>query len=224
MWRPVLRSVIGAAVWLFAASAWAQWITGYPEQVFAYDSREIALLPPYCKYTQDYRDKVPGGNDGSQIERWKVVLGPTYEHMHHYCWGLMKTNRGVLLARTEQARSYYLSDAVTEFDYVIARSPRDFILLPEMLSRKGENLVRLGRGGAAVVSFELALQAKADYWPPYAHMSDYYKNLGEPDKAREILERGLVAVPDAIALKRRLEELSQSKAPSKAPRPTAKSG
>jgi hypothetical protein len=193
---------------LVASCAQAQWTPGYPDRVFDYDPREIAMLPPYCKHTQDFRDKVPGGGDGTLIQRWRDVLGPTYEHTHHYCWGLMKTNRGNLLVRTDEARRYYLSDAITEFQYVIDRSPPSYPLLPEVLSRKGENLLRLGRESVAMLAFEQALQVKPDYWPPYAHMSDYFKSLGDVGKARELLERGLQNAPNETALKRRLDELS----------------
>jgi tetratricopeptide (TPR) repeat protein len=199
---------VGLGVGLLAGIVQAQQlIPGYPDDVRSYDPREVAMLPPYCKYTQEFQGRVPGGNDADATERWKGVLGPTYIHTHHYCWGLMKTHRGAYLARSSFARQHYLSDAVTEFDYVIARAPEDFVLLPEILSRKGENLKSLGRGGVAVLAFERALQIKEDYWPPYAHMSDYYRDLGDRVKAREMIERGLSKVPDAPALKRRLSEL-----------------
>src|SRR5215471_8671749 len=53
------------------ASAHAQLVPGYPDDVMAYDPREVAMLPAYCKYTQDFRDKVPGGADPSMIARWQ---------------------------------------------------------------------------------------------------------------------------------------------------------
>ena len=123
----------------------------------------------------------------------------------------MKTNRGVLLARTAQARVSYLNDANRELDYVTNRASADFILLPEILTKKGQNLVRLNQGSLARIEFEKAVQLKPDYWPPYAHVSDLYKSEGNLKAAREWLERGLAASPDAPALKRRLEELGQGK-------------
>ena len=100
-----------------------------------------------------------------------------------------------------------MSDSIGEFDYVITRAPEDFILLPEILTKKGENLVRLGKGPVGVTQFERAMELKPDYWPPYAYMSDYFKDAGDPKKAREILEKGLSNAPDAKALQRRLAEL-----------------
>ena len=77
------------------APTYAQNITpGYPASVTAYDPREVAMLPRYCAYTQSFRDHVPGGNNPAEIQRWYSILGETFHAMHHYCFGLMKTNRG----------------------------------------------------------------------------------------------------------------------------------
>lgn len=215
-WRLFGRMALGQAVLLtFCMTAPAQDIPGYPPNFDAYDPREMALLPPYCKYTQLIRDKVPGGSDPVEAQRWQALLGPSFFNMHHYCWGLIKTNRGVLLARSELARTTYLSYSISEFDYVIERAPADFILLPEVLTKKGEVLIRLGKGPIALVSLERAAELKPDYWPPYAHMSDYYKGAGNTAKAREVLKQGLSFAPDAPALKRRLAELEQGKLPAK---------
>jgi len=73
--------------------------------------------------------------------------------------------------------------------YVIDRAPRDFPLLPEILTRKGENLFKLRRAPEGVRALFQAIELKPDYWPPYAHISDYYKSLGEIAKARELLGR-----------------------------------
>lgn len=195
-------------------------IAGYPDTVQAYDAREVALLPPYCKYTQEFRSRVPGGSDREELNRWRSLLGETLEHLHHYCWGMMKTNRAVLMARDQKTRLAYLRDAVNEFDYVLRRLPPDYVLLPEALTKKGENLVKLGNGPGGLLQFEQAIEAKPDYWPPYAYISDYYRDAGSLTKAREALTRGLTQVPDAPALKRRLVELDQqehSSARNKAP-------
>lgn len=215
-WRRALWVAVGLLVVGFQVRpALSQQVPGYPPNVDAYDPREVAMLPRYCIYTQLFRDRVPGGNDKAMIDAWYAQMGATFHAMHHYCWGLMKTNRGALLARDPDSRRYYLNDALSEFDYVIQRAPEDFILLPEILTKKGENLVRLGRGPLAVYEFERAMTLKPDYWPPYAQLGDYYRNAGELDKAREVLTQGLAAASDAPALRRRLAELD------KAPRGTA---
>lgn len=209
--RSLLRLVLGALVCTLAASTWAQApIPGYPDTIDAFDPREVALLPPYCAYTHYFRAKVPGGNDVQKTEAWRASLGRTFEHIHHYCFGLMKTNRAVLLARSSQSRLFYLNDALLEYDYVIERAPADFILLPEILTKKADNLLLLNRAPVAVFELERAIELKPDYWPPYAKLSDHYKDVGKGQKAREMLEAGLKAAPDAVGLKRRLSELESA--------------
>jgi tetratricopeptide (TPR) repeat protein len=199
-----------------AIPASAQDIPGYPSNFDAYDPREMAMLPPFCMYTMLIRDKVPGGTDSAKTESWKNALGPAFINLHHYCWGLIKTNRGVLLARKAEARASYLNYANIEFDYVIERSPADFVLLPEILTKRAENLIRLNKGALALADLERAIELKPDYWPPYAHMSDFYKSVGDRTNARSALERGLSASPDTPALTRRLAELDSGKPSAKA--------
>jgi tetratricopeptide (TPR) repeat protein len=187
----------------------AQPLTGYPERVEAYDPREVAPLPAYCKHAQLFRDRVPGGNDAAQIERWSRTLGPTFMHLHHYCWGLMWTNRALYLSSDKQVRVYYLQNSIGEFDYVAQRAPASFVLLPEILTKKGENLIRLNRGPLGVLELERAIELKADYWPPYAALSDYYRQAGNLAQARQVLNNGLANDPGAKQLRRRLAELDK---------------
>ena len=105
-------SVVVAVASAFVAGVQAQEIPGYPASVDAYDYREIALLPSYCIYTQSFRDRVSGGNNKAAIDGWYARLGPGFHTMHHYCWGLMKTNRALLLSRDQQSRQFYLNDAI----------------------------------------------------------------------------------------------------------------
>jgi len=191
-------------------TAFAQDIPGYPA-MREYDPREVAMLPRYCIHTWEFSTHVPGGNNVAEIERWTALIGPNFSAMHHYCWGLMNTNRAMLLARTNQIKRFYLASSIDEFDFVLRRVPADFMLLAEILTKKGENLIRLGRVPAGAAELQRAIQSKPDYWPPYAALSDQFKNSGDLARAREWLEKGLAAVPDARPLKRRLGELDNPK-------------
>ena len=209
--RPLSSLVLCAAASAVWTSAWPQEIPGYPLNVDAYDPREVALLPRFCTFTQLFRDRVPGGNNRAEVDRWYAELGPTFHHLHHYCWGLMKTNRATLLARSGQVRQFYLGDAIKEYDYVIERSPPSFILLPEILTKRGMNLVQLKKGPVAVIDFKRAIELNPQYWPPYGHLADYYKDSGSLKEAREVLDEGLKHAPDAVGLRRRLSELSEKR-------------
>lgn len=175
-----------------------------------HDPKLIAMLPPYCKHTQVYRENLPGGNDATQIERWTRVLGAqNYIHLHHYCWGLENTHRALYFSSTKQDRVHELGQSVREFDYVLARVTPDFVLLPEILTKRGENLLRLGQGPRAVMDLNRAIELKPDHWPPYAALSDYYRGLGDLGAAREWAQKGLAAAPGTKALQRRLTELDK---------------
>jgi len=181
------------------------------EAQIQYGAQQVAMLPPYCKYTLLFRDNVPGGNNPAEIERWTKIMGSTFRNMHHYCWGMMATNRAKFFSHTRQERMRHYFDSIGEFDYVIQRVPPDFPLLPEIFTMKGENLIQLGRGPLGILELQRAIELKPNYWPPYAAMSDYYKEIGDLAKAREWLERGLSVTPDVKALRLRMAEIDGAK-------------
>lgn len=221
--RTQIKTRVGfhaAMLWLAAgvmsaacSASWAQDVPGYPpltpytQQNGPYDPRELGMLPRYCYSTQVIRNFVPGANAQEEVDKWFAVLGGTFIHLHHYCWGMMKSNRAILLAQDHQVQQFYLLDALDEYDYVIKRATPDFVLLPEILTKKAENLFRVGRAPVAIYELEHAIDIKPDYWPPYARLADHYKEAGQIQKARKTLEAGLKAAPDTPALTRRLAEL-----------------
>lgn len=170
---------------------------------------ELALLPPYCKDAQIIR-KV---NEGRAVQRdepiaqhWFGVLGESFWDIHHYCFALTNMNRAERTGNAQEKQTL-LRTALPEFDYVLQRAPADMILLPEIHLNKGKVLLRMGQDGAGVAEFEKAIELKPDYWPPYAHLSDYYKDEKNPAKARQILEQGLKANPGSEPLLRREKAL-----------------
>jgi len=178
-----------------------------------YDPKQLAMLPPYCRYTLYYRDNVPGANDPKQVEHWNSLMGAqNFVHLHHYCWGLEDSNQASYFSSTKADRDRALAESVREFDYVLERVSPDFALLPEILTRRGENLLRLGNGPQGLLDLTRAIELKPDHWPPYAAVSDYYKALGDLRSAREWLEKGLAAAPGTRALERRRAALDETKA------------
>jgi tetratricopeptide (TPR) repeat protein len=118
---------------------------------------------------------------------------------------------------SEQVRNFYLNDAIIEFDWVIERAPQDYFLMPEFLTKKGENLIRLGRASLGMLELNRAIRLKPDYEPAYAAMSDYYRDSGDVAKAREVLEKGLSQAPQARSLTKRLAELDTVKPKRRTP-------
>jgi tetratricopeptide (TPR) repeat protein len=208
VWKGLARAA-GLVCLAIATCSQAQW---------EYDPRSVAMLPPYCKYTPLYQSQIPGGSRAevhaeihAEIQRWIATMGlQNFRHMHHYCKGLEITNHALYSARTKLDRDRALTYAIGEMDYTIQRVAPDFAMLPEMLTRKGENLIRLGRAPEGVAELNRAIELNPAYWPPYAALSDRYKEAGDLAAARDWLERGLSATPDSKALKRRLAELDKS--------------
>jgi len=201
--RPImllfLRAALAASFLLASAHAAAE-----P----SYDPREVRLLPAYCKSTQYFREKFPRSDMAQEIARWTEFMGGTFNHMHHYCWGLMDVYRATLFDRDAQSRRHDLFASIGEFDYVIKQAPDDFRYMPDILTKKAESLILLDRGPEAVGELRRAIDIKPSYSPAYAALSDYYKDTGDPKRAREWLQKGLEASPDAKALSRRLAELN----------------
>jgi len=175
--------------------------------VFEWNEAAAAKLPPYCRNSKSFAPRVPGGTNPAEIERWRTAMGPAFVHIHHYCQGLQLTHRAHFEARTKEARNRELRFSIGEFDFVLARVDSTFPLLPEILTKKGENLLILEKDREAVAALIKAIEVKSDYWPPYAALGDHYKKMGKLDEARNWLERGHAASGGAKALKRRLKEL-----------------
>jgi tetratricopeptide (TPR) repeat protein len=200
----VTLQIIASVLSSFPASpAWAQ--------QGPYDLQMLSILPAYCRNAQGYRERVPGADNAADIERWNKLMGQSnFHHIHHYCIGLANTHRALYRPLTRRERSWELEVSVKEFDYVISRATPDFVLLPEILTKRGENLVRLGRAPEAISTLMRAIDTKPDYWPPYAALSDCFRDAGQFEEARAWLEKGLAASPGAEALQRRSRELSHA--------------
>lgn len=167
-----------------------------------------AQLPPYCRSTG--YTAVPGGKNPAEVQRWRGLMGPSFAHMHHYCWALHAINQSVM-ARTTQERLGHFERSVGDFTYVIENAEKDFVLLPEIYTKRGESLIRIGNAGQAVADFLRAIELKPDYWPPYVQLIDYFKQMGNLASAREWAEKGLALAPNSRTLQERKTELDEAK-------------
>lgn len=200
---------------ILAAPAWAK-DNGPIRAAQKWTAEEVQMLPKYCQARMWH-------NTPEAEKYWTSVMGPTYQHIHHYCRGLVHTNRGTMLFRDPVERKRALNFSIPEFDYVLRHAPKDFVLLPELYTKRGGNLIRLGRTEEGMQDLRRAMELKSDYWPPYAVMSDYYRDAGNPAKAKEWLDKALSVAPNAKALQLRVSELRagrRSSAPSD-PEPAA---
>jgi tetratricopeptide (TPR) repeat protein len=173
-----------------------------------YTAGQWALLPEWCRYTQDnpvaFRagiawDRVP------EAQKWIALIGPDMLHMHHYCRGLryelMLTGFADLNPRERIALN---ENIISEMAYVINNCGPTMPLLPEVMLKKGEAHLRMNELPLAADAFEQSRRLKPDYWPAYTRWADVLINLKQFDRARALLEEGLAHVPGEPQLLERL--------------------
>jgi tetratricopeptide (TPR) repeat protein len=143
-----------------------------------------------------------GGGEATTNNHWKI---------HHYCYAqlhFMRANRAG--AKPMQVKEH-LSATVEEIDFTIEKVTPDFILLPEMLLYRGRALLRLGKEGEALASWEQAIKLKADYWPPYMEIANLRVRAGDRGKAAEVLRVAIERSPGAKPVQERLRELESNR-------------
>ena len=170
---------------------------------FAPTAKEVALLPIYCKQ-KHAAFKTPAG----QI-RWQNTFGEMWQHMHHYCFALNFVNRANQALDNPQKRKFNLQRSITNFDYILNRADKSFVLLPEANLKKGQVLLKQGKMAGAIALFNQAIAVKPDYTPAYASLSDYYKRLDNLEEARKVLEEGLKHKPKSKLLKKKMRKLEK---------------
>lgn len=171
------------------------------------NERELAILPEYCKGTQQIKDfaKTPKPT----ADHYYQVYGSIYHHLHHYCWALVSEfNANSILEKGP--RNNKLHQALGDIQYVLNKNPpTTFPLLPEIYSTRARILLRLGRNGEAVGDLLKAIDLQPAYQPAYSQLSAYYLQIGQKDKAISVLEKGVEHIEDPTMLLRRLEKLGK---------------
>ena len=168
---------------------------------------EVSLLPEYCKHTQVFKDRF------STIEsynQWQERMGPTFSHLHHYCWGMVAIQRTNKPGVTKQDRDHWLRTSVNEIEYVLRNAESSFVLLPELLTRRGVSLSKLKQFSAAEESFRRAIESKLDYWPAHLGLAQLFVDRGDKSAARKYLEQSIPQVSDDRMLKRMLADLQRA--------------
>ncbi|MEF8728424.1 MAG: tetratricopeptide repeat protein [Accumulibacter sp.] len=162
---------------------------------------EMAAVPRYCPYTHAFGRSGLPGSPSAEAKPWVAMMGPTFWHMHHYCWGKLNLLRAMRSTATEQERNHLLGAVVGDYWYVAQRAPRDFILLPEIYAGIGEIELRRGRPQEANKVFAEARALKPDYSPGYSHWAEYLIRSGQKAEAKQLVRTGLEYNPDAKTLR-----------------------
>ena len=163
---------------IFSSSAWADPVR---------DLSELALLPQFCRGTQQIRVI---SKDPRPIEQYMAIYGEAYKHLHHYCWALNTENNAFRIS-DDYLRKSKLTNSLADFKYFLDRAPPTFPLLPEVYTSRARILFKLKRNVEALMDLNKAIELKADYVPAYARLSDYYQGIGDKSNAIKSLEQGI---------------------------------
>jgi tetratricopeptide (TPR) repeat protein len=169
--------------------------------------QEVTLLPEYCPYTITFTSQY-GSREGTA--QWMERLGPAFKSMHHYCWALIAMNRAKRVNATAMEKRHNYNSAVSDIDFVLRYAKEDFPLMPEILSRRGEALIKLKEFGRAETDLRKAIEIRVDYWPAYTRLAECFRAQGKRDAAIQTLKDGIPKVSDARMLQRLLAELEGS--------------
>ncbi len=165
---------------------------------------EVALLPEFCRHTQLIIER--HGSAPAQRE-WVERVGPSFMHMHHYCIAVVAYVRSFRHTNSITDRKGYLGFAEDNLSYVVRNAEPTFALLPEVLFRRGQTRVRLGKIAEGIKDLEDAIAADPKH--ARAHYALAQALLGRNDRkgAEAALRTGLKHSPESRLLKSALAEL-----------------
>ncbi len=156
---------------------------------------EMRLIPAYCPYTQGWAYGSP------ESRSWEARMGKSFSHMHHYCMGQINLLRALSSGTPEATRKSMLSNVRADYQYVLRNSTRDFVLLPEILTRTGEVELRLSLFKEANNSFAQARALRPEYWPAYSHWAEFLIKAGKKAEAKQLVKSGLEYSPGSRVLR-----------------------
>jgi len=163
---------------------------------------EMALLPDYCVDVQGFKYGDASWNTSPRASYWVARMGPTFWHLHHYCWALIKKHRAMEPGVPLQVRNGRISNAIGDLEYVARNAAPGFPLLPEVFYRIGEFQLLIDNQTAAKEALDNAVRIKPDYWPAYLLWSDELVKVKLTREAAAHLELGLRQSPNSPQLRK----------------------
>ncbi len=164
------------------------------------NAQEMLLMPPYCKV------KFTAPPSSPEWQAWRDRIGENYIDLHHYCAALNFVNR-YWGARSALDRSYYLKEAMDNFNYMVKAAKPGFSLLADLYSNRGDVFKLQGRPGEAMLDYDQAIKSNPHLVRPYLQLIDLYEGEKKRNKSLEVATDGLRNNPDSKALRRRYLEV-----------------
>lgn len=189
----VIAAVLGA--WLLGASTAS--MASKPDSI---TDAELALLPRYCPDTMGFGYGDASYNTSPNAARWVAIMGKGFWAVHHHCWALIKMRRAERPGMRAVHKQGHWRSALADFQYVVDKSPSDFLLLPEIFTWIGRTEILLDHPANAEEAFARVRAVKPDYWPAYFHWAEYLVATGRKAEALAVIKTGLQHSPHAKPL------------------------
>jgi len=158
---------------------------------------EIASMPPLCRARM---------NGGAEFKHWRSILGPDFDHTHHYCMGINFLNRAYN-AKDKRNKGFNLNNARTNLQYMVNAASPTYSLMPDVYLNLGTVYRLSGRVGEAAASFNKAIALNPQLPSAYRELADFYATTGNRTKALEVVTDGLRHNPGTQSLQRYYREL-----------------
>lgn len=165
---------------------------------------EYRLLPTYCRNQGNVAPRYfkPDG-----MESWRARLGKDFDHIHHYCWGLVSIARSYRAGLSAGQRQAEMGRAIDDIRFSIERATPDFVLLPEMYTKIGEAFLGIRDDKNAEAAFRKAWEVNPAYWPPYVWWSQRLLKQGKTREALAVAEEGNRNAPGSKALEKLIDDI-----------------
>ncbi len=133
------------------------------------------------------------------VDKYMKIYGAGYNGLHHYGMGLIYLNR-YLMRPTEGESDFFLKRAIDEFSFNLSKVDLNNLkshnakfltdFFPAMFYKRGTAYFYKNETTKAMFDFYAAIKIKPSYYPAYQMLSNCYMVLGNPKKAKEILDLG----------------------------------
>lgn len=166
------------------------------------------ILPSFCRENINLKKSKNRDN----LEQWNRKYGAANGSMHHYCYGLKALNLAYRDFKDATRRSYFSTQAVGEFNYVLENAEPDFVMRPAVLIQRGRALTLARSYEDAKQSFEDALKLDPKSVDAWVSLSDMYSQIGKNTEAIRVLEQAIeVTGSEHKKIKVRLDDLKNKR-------------
>jgi tetratricopeptide (TPR) repeat protein len=162
---------------------------------FVPSSDEWATWPAYCRARYATIDYLVQGTDfanqvsAPEIAHWSAVVGPVFQHVHHYCAGLVEYQHA-LTDNNRQDRQFHLGEALGDTKYIFDRMEMTDPLAPDVAALLAQIQIELGHPDIAEQVLDRVMSAQPTADRPYLVMSTLKRKGKNPQEAIDVLEQG----------------------------------